>query len=100
VHQSATESDEPSRRKFKYSVAEGLKSGPVLNATNTGQPMYLRTYIAEVVLCYANGSLLELYKAKRRMLMQVSVRSFGRTSRRDVLTSVAAVRALLASNRC
>ncbi len=52
-------------------MLDGLASGPVLNATNSGKAMYLRTYIAEVSLCYRNGKLLELYAMKNSLVNKV-----------------------------
>jgi len=36
---------------------------PTLNATNSSDPGYLRSWVAEVTLCYPNGALLRRYQA-------------------------------------
>jgi hypothetical protein len=48
-----------------------VDSGPVLNVTNSGNPMYLRTYVAEVMLCHPNDSLLRLYHMQVTKMRQV-----------------------------
>lgn len=58
-------------RKFKYDVHSNMTVGPVLNATNTGNPQYLRTYIAEVVLCNPIGNLLRSYQRHTSVLMKL-----------------------------
>ena len=48
-------------------------TGPVTNVTNSGNPMYLRTYIAEVSLCQANDALLRMYHLQVAKMRQVHV---------------------------
>ncbi|CAE7509032.1 unnamed protein product [Symbiodinium sp. KB8] len=40
---------------------------PVLNAANTGQQEYLRSWVAEVTLVHPNGGLLRRYKALQKL---------------------------------
>ena len=48
--------------------------GPVLNVTNSGNPAYLRTYVAEVVLCNPQSALLRVYRRQVALTRQVSGR--------------------------
>ena len=40
---------------------------PVLNATNTNNPAYLKSWVAEVTLAYPNGGLIRRYRALQAM---------------------------------
>lgn len=66
-------------RKFRYSVSDGLASGPVMNATNTANVMFLRTYIADVVLCSPNDALLEMYGKQQKLRSKVQVTTVNST---------------------
>lgn len=54
-------------RKFRYSIHDTLVSGPVMNATNSMNVAFLRTYIADVVLCYPNEALLLMYRHQQQL---------------------------------
>lgn len=70
----ASESAEPvvpREKRYRFSVGDCLDTGPVMNATNSMNPAYLRKYVADVTLCRANDSLLELYQKQDKLRAKV-----------------------------
>jgi hypothetical protein len=67
----AEDQDKGKKRKFRYSIKDSLETGPVLNATNSMDPMFLRTYIADIKLCRPNEVLLHMYRRQQNLLAQV-----------------------------
>jgi hypothetical protein len=65
------------QRKFRYSIKDSLETGPVLNATNSMNPIFLRTYIADVKLCRPNEVLLRTYQSQQKLLAQVRPMCLG-----------------------
>ena len=61
----------PPLKKFKFTLSTDVTSGPVLNAVNSGDKMYLRSYVAEVVLAYSNGDALRMFRRKAALLQKV-----------------------------
>jgi hypothetical protein len=49
----------------------GVVVAPVLNATNTGDASYLRSWVAEVTLARPNGALVQRYKTMRNRLRMI-----------------------------
>ncbi len=47
------------------------KNGPVTDVSNTGDPRYLNTWIAEVVIAHPNGDLIRKYNAQQKRLEEV-----------------------------
>jgi hypothetical protein len=65
--------------------AEGVVVAPVLNATNTGDPSYLKRWVAEVTIARPNGGLILRYRRmqrKQQMLRRAraAVKMFSRPS--------------------
>lgn len=65
--------------------AEGVVVAPVLNATNTGDPTYLKRWVAEVTIARPNGGLILRYRRmqRRQMLLRrarAAVKMFSRPS--------------------
>jgi hypothetical protein len=53
--------------------ATRLENGPVIDYSNTGDPMYANSWIAEVVIAKPNGDLIRKYKAQQKRLEMVRV---------------------------
>ena len=60
--------------RFRYEVgaaATHLETGPVLDNSNTNDPMYLGSWIAEVSIAHPNGDLIRKYQEQQQRLEQV-----------------------------
>ncbi|KAA0163608.1 hypothetical protein FNF31_02770 [Cafeteria roenbergensis] len=51
--------------------ADGVVIAPVLNATNSGDPAYLRSWVAEVTLARPNGVLVNKYRAMQSRIARI-----------------------------
>lgn len=51
--------------------ATQVENGPVIDYSNTGDPMYANSWIAEVVIAKPNGDLIRKYKAQQKRLDMV-----------------------------
>jgi hypothetical protein len=63
----------PSPSPVKYGIVNGCVPyvGPVLDASNSGNPVYLRTYVAEVSLCRQLRQSLQLFHKKCQLYDKV-----------------------------
>lgn len=77
INSTSESSEKAKTKKFRYSIEDSLSSGPVLNATNSMNPVFLRTYVADVVLCREDEHLLELFRSEQRMRAKVRFLSNG-----------------------
>ena len=84
-HSDADKAAGGKRKKFRYHLKDNLTSGPVLNAVNTRDPLYLRTYVADVSIAYKNGDSIERFRAKAAQLQRV--RATGSVACRDASVS-------------
>lgn len=71
LHSTGEDYSPTKMKQFKYKLEDCLTSGPVLNATNSMNPLYLCTYIADISLCHPNAKLLMLYKKQQNLRNQV-----------------------------
>ena len=61
------------------------ENGPVEDNANTGDPMYLGKWVAEVVIAHPNGDLIRKYYQQQKRLEEVCMSYAGRwTWRRTV----------------
>ena len=58
-------------RAARRSVQNALAAVPVTNATNTMNTVFLRTFVADAVLCHPNEDLLLLHKQQDELRLKV-----------------------------
>ncbi len=70
-HISAGEDEKPRRGIELWRELSNAEVFPVLDARNTGNKAYLRSWVAEVTIATANGSLIRRYQALSGMFYRI-----------------------------